>query len=56
MNKAIELAKGGKEKRTKGYGTEDQGHFSSSFNKTAATRSGLPKGGAYKIIKNPRIK
>ena len=56
LDKAIELAKGGKEKRTKGYGTEDQGHFGNSFNKTASTRSGLPKGGAYRIIRNPRIK
>ena len=56
LEKAVEIAKLGKEKRTKGYGTKDQGHFSNSLAKKAGSKNALPRGGAYKIIKNPLMK
>ncbi len=56
LEKAVEIAKLGKEKRTKGYGTKDQGHFKNALAKKAGSKNALPRGGAYKIIKNPLIK
>ena len=56
LDKAVEIAKAGKEKRTQGYGSKDQGHFNDSFAKKALFNNGLPKGGAYRIIKNPLAK
>lgn len=56
LEKALEIAKGGKEKRTKGYGTERLHHFNDPFAKTASTNKGPLKGGAYKFKKAPRIK
>ena len=56
LEKALELAKGGKEKRTKGYGTERLHHFDDPFAKTASASKKPLKGGAYKFKKNPRMK
>lgn len=56
LDKAAEIAKLGKEKRTKSYGTKDQGHFSNSLAKKASARNSNPRGGAYRVIKNPLMK
>jgi len=56
LDKAIEIAKLGKEKRSKGYGTEKQGHFKNSFAKKASPTKEPARGGAYKVIKNPLMK
>lgn len=56
LDKAVEIAKLGKEKRSKGYGTKDQGHFSNSLAKKASVGIGNPRGGAYRVKKNPLMK
>ena len=53
LDKAVELAKAGKEKRTKGYGTKRLHHFTDTFAKKASNRNTFPKGGAYKWKKLP---
>lgn len=56
LDKAVEIAKLGKEKRTKGYGAENQGHFENSLAKKAFSSKEPARGGAYKVIKNPLMK
>ena len=56
LDKAVEIAKLGKEKRSKGYGTKDQGHFSNSLAKRGSAWEGNPRGGAYRVKKNPLMK
>ena len=56
LDKAVEIAKLGKEKRTKGYGTEKQGHFENTLAKKAFSSKEPARGGAYKVIKNPLMK
>jgi C-terminal processing protease CtpA/Prc len=56
LDKAVEIAKLGKEKRSKGYGTEKQGHFENSLAKKASSAKEPARGGAYKLIKNPLMK
>ena len=52
LEKAVELAKEGKVKRTHGYGTQKLNHFANNFAKKGTQQhNGVPKGGAYKIIK-----
>ena len=53
LSKAVTLAKEGKAKRTHGYGEQRLNHFSNIFAKKANHIHQIPKGGAYKIIKNP---
>lgn len=48
LDKAVELAKAGKEKRTKGYGTKRLHHFTDTFAKKASNGNMVPRGGAYK--------
>ena len=56
LDKAAEIAKLGTEKRANSYGTKNQGHFSNSLAKRASTWEGNPRGGAYRVKKNPFMK
>jgi C-terminal processing protease CtpA/Prc len=56
LDKAVELAKAGKEKRSKGYGTKRLHHFTDAFAKKATDKRGLPKGGAYRWKEAPPMK
>ena len=47
LDKAVELAKAGKEKRSKGYGTQRLHHFTDVFVKKASNGNPVPRGGAY---------
>lgn len=56
VEKAVALAKEGKEKRTHGYGSQRLDHFSNIFAKKTGPRHEIPRGGAYKIIKDLQMK
>lgn len=56
LDKAVEIAKLAKEKRTQGYGSKELGHFNNSLAKKASFSNEPFKGGAYRIIKNPFAK
>ena len=56
LDKAVELAKAGKEKRTKGYGTKRLHHFTDTFAKKTSNMKSLLRSGAYRWKEAPPIK
>lgn len=56
LDKAVELAKAGKEKRTKSYGTKRLHHFTDTFAKKASDKNALLRSGAYRWKKAPLLK